>query len=116
MPAALLPLFASRGPFGPTYVTCVLVPLFLLAPFILLAVTARSLLGAEPLPRWLLAVAVLGAAGAGGFLWAEGFDRRVSGFWAAWRLAGGAAVLLLPVVLFREAVKRGWFYSSGRER
>jgi hypothetical protein len=108
MPAAFT-LLASQGPFGPTYLTCVLLPLFLLAPFALLAVAARSLLSNEPLPRWLLAAAVLGAAGAGWFLWAEGFRGRVSGFWAAWRLAGAGAVLVLPVVLLREAGKRGWF-------
>jgi hypothetical protein len=44
MPAVLLPLFISRGPFGPTYVTCLLLPLFLLAPFVLPAVTTQSFL------------------------------------------------------------------------
>ncbi len=115
MPTAALALFASRGPFGPTYVTCLLLPLFLLGPFILLAVTARSLLSNEPTSRWLIAVAVLGAAGAGWFLWAEGFERPVSGFWAAWRFAAGGAVLLLPVVLLREAGKRGWFHRPDRD-
>lgn len=102
-------VFASQGPFGPTYLTCLLLPLFLAAPFALLAITARSLLGSTPLSLWLLAVAVMGAVGVGAFFWTEGFSGTMSGFWAAWRFAALGAALLSPLVLLREAGKRGWF-------
>jgi drug/metabolite transporter (DMT)-like permease len=114
MPTLPTALFASRGPFGPTYLTCLLLPVVLLGPFVLLAVAARSLLSAEPLARWVLAVAAVGAGGLGFVLWQEGLTRNVSGFWAAWRVAGGVAVLLTPAVFVREAVKRGWVPASGR--
>jgi hypothetical protein len=109
-----LALFASRGPFGPTYAGCLLLPLLLLGPFALLAAVARSLLSAEPLPRWLLALAVLGAAGVGYVVWREGLDHKVSGFWLVWRWAGVGAAALVPAVLVREGRKRDWFGRAGQ--
>ncbi len=108
MPDVVLPLFASRGPFGPTYVTCLLLPLLLLGPFALVAVVARSLLSNDPLPRWLLVLMVLGSAVAGYVFWREGFARNVSGVWVAWQLALAGSALLTPVVFLVEALKRGW--------
>lgn len=102
-------LFASQGPFGPTYLTCLLLPLFLAAPFVLLAIIARSLLGSTPLPLWLLAVVVLGGVGASAIYWNGGFSQKLSGFWTAWLSAAAAAGLLSPLVLLREGGKRGWF-------
>lgn len=101
-------LFASRGPFGPTYLTCLLLPVLLLGPFALVAAVARSLLSNDPLPRWLLAVLVAGAAGAGYFFWREGFARHVSGVWVAWQLAIAGSALLTPAVVVVETLKRGW--------
>lgn len=103
-----LALFASRGPFGPTYLTCLLLPFLLFGPFLLIALVARSLLNNDPIPRWLLVAMVLGAAGAGYVFWREGFARNVSGVWVAWQLAIVGSALLTPVVVTVEALKRGW--------
>ncbi|MBN9520980.1 hypothetical protein J0H58_21070 [bacterium] len=101
-----LALFASRGPLGPTYLTCTLLLLFLLWPLIVLAIAARSLLSNEPVARRPLAVVVLGATGVGFLIWQEGFARNVSGVWVAWQLAIVGSALLTPVIV--EALKRGW--------
>jgi hypothetical protein len=103
-----LALIASRGPFGPTYLTCLLLPVLLFGPFLLIAFVARSFLRNDPLPRWQLALMVLGAAGAGYFFWQEGFARNVAGVWVAWQLAIVGAALLTPVVVVVESLKRGW--------
>jgi hypothetical protein len=85
------PLLASRGPFGPTAWGCLLVPLMLLAPFVLLAAAARSLVRPEPVPAWLLVLQVLGAAWLGYLL--RPFDTPPDGlgFWMAWWLGAAGA-------------------------
>ncbi len=74
----------------------------------MLAIGARSLLSNDPVPRWLLVVAVLGAAGGGFMVWQEGFARNVRGMWVAWQCAAAAAALLTPAVVVVEGLKRGW--------
>jgi len=101
--------FASTGPFGPTALMLILFPVLLAAPFILLAATARSLLWADPIPRWLLALLTLGACAVAFFIWPARISDRWSGFWGTWKIASIACLSLLPVVYLMEAGKRDWF-------
>ena len=103
-----LAVFASNGPFGPTADTCVLLPCLLLGPFVLLALSIRSLLVAEPLSRGALGLMVIGTAALSYFLWPLDADRVRPGFWTAWRIIGVVVALSLTVVLVREGAKRGW--------
>jgi len=102
-------LLATTGPFGPTVLTFVLFPVLLLGPFVLLAIAARSFLGADPMPRWLTAIFVFGCLAVGFLLWPARVTDRWSGFWGAWRIASISVVVLLPAVLAFELHKSGWF-------
>src|SRR6516225_8865667 len=78
-------VFASHGPFGPTTASCLLMPVLILGPFVLLAIAARSLLGADPLSGWLLGLMFLGDGGLAYLVWpAEIFGGSSSGFWGLW--------------------------------
>ena len=109
MDAESLVLIASTGPFGPTAMMLMLLPVFLVAPFLLLAITARALLGADPLPRWMFALLVVGVVGCGFLVWPARITDRWTGFWGTWRIASVALLALFPIVLFLEAGKRDWF-------
>lgn len=114
MDAPALALFASHS--GPTPLGCGLLCGLALAPFLLLAITARSLLSSEPLPLALLALGVLGGCGVGYVLFLAGVPRPVSGPWRAWWLAAVAGSGLQAVVLVREAGRRNWFRPTRRPR
>ena len=104
-------ILGSTGPFGPTIWTCLLVPLFLGGPLVLAAIYVRYLLHDEPMPAWLLALVVLGAAACVYALLPLHIPWRMGAFWWTWWGVANAAVLLLPLVLLREAQKRGWLYA-----
>src|SRR5262245_1896475 len=97
-------VLASDGPFGPTGLTCLLLPAVLAAPFGLLAVAARSLLCADPPPGWLLALAAVAAAGVAYLAATTGGPGP--GIWAAWRATAVVALALTPAVLAREVWRR----------
>lgn len=109
-------VLASQGPFGPTPLTCLLLPLMLLGPFLLLGLTAMSLLCAEPVSGWLLGIKLPGTLFLAYVIWSGESTTRLSGFWQMWRGAGIAVLVLLPLVLLKEAAKRGWLRSPGRRR
>lgn len=98
-------VFASTGPFGPTAETCLLLPVLLVGPFVLLALTLRSLLVAEPLARRTVVLMVAGAAALVYFYWPLDMNRGRPGFWTGWRVAAVAATGMVAVVLVREAAK-----------
>ena len=109
-------LIASTGPFGPTLTSVALLLLVLVGPFLLLAIAARSLLGADPVPVWLLVLMALGAVGAAFLLWPARITDRWTGFWGVWRIASIASLVLLPVVAFMEAGKRDFFRRPDRPK
>jgi hypothetical protein len=115
-------VLASQGPFGPTPATCLAVIAVALAPVVVAAIAARSLLSADPLPRWALAVALAAAALAAAAGLAvllavtAGDSPGRGGLGRVWQLAAGGAVLLPPAVLLREGLKRGWVRRPGRRR
>jgi hypothetical protein len=113
MEAAVLPLFASRGPFGPAPLGCALVAAFLFGPFLLLPLVARSLLGSEPARWWAVVLTAAGAGGLAYVLLPPGRPPVGSGFWTAWWAAGWVVVALTPVALAKEVVKRGWVTRPG---
>ena len=113
---ATFALFASFGPSGATPEVCVVCGLFVLGPFYLLAVAARSFLGSEPAPLVLL-VPALGIGGWIGYLlWLAGWPHHIGGVWVVWWLAAVAGVGLLPLVLVREGGRRNWFRPTRRPR
>lgn len=100
-------LIASNGPFGPTPAACGFFLVLLGGPFVLVALTARSLLSAELLSAPALGAMVLVAAALLYFLWpVVATDQRVASA-PVWRTAAVAAVGSLSVTLLREGWKRG---------
>ena len=61
------------------------------------------------MPRWLLAIFMLGCLAVGCLLWPARITDRWSGFWGAWRIASISTLVLLPAVLAFELHKSGWF-------
>jgi hypothetical protein len=114
MAASSLVLTASTGPYFPTLTGVLMLLLAIVGPFLLFAIIARSLLGADPAPFWLLIVMVIGAAGLAFLLGPARITDRWTGFWGVWRIAGIAALVLLPVVAFMEAGKRDFFRRPDR--
>jgi hypothetical protein len=110
----LLVVIASTGPFGPTVVGMASVLLLIVGPFLLLAIIARSLLGSDPVPLWLLALTTIGVVGLAFLLWPARITDRWSGFWGVWRITGIAALVLSPAVAFMEAGKRDFFRRPDR--
>src|SRR5262249_27771533 len=91
-------------------------PFFILGPFVLIALAARSLLGPNPLPTWLLGLTVLGMAWYGYMLWPFRLPDHEKGFWLFLWFAMVLAVFLLPAVVVREGIKREWFRGLQRNR
>lgn len=109
-------LFASRGPYGPTPEMCLLVPLLLLGPFILVLLQVRSLLRVEWTSWWLLLLMAMGTSGFGYLLWPWNHPPGGnSAFWGMWWLCSIISLFLFPGVLIREGFKRD-LYRRFRKR
>jgi len=113
MVASLL-VVASNGPFGPTVDGVLILLLLLAAPFVLAAIAARSLLGADPIPWWLVGILLIGTAAVAFTLWETRRDWHWSGFWGFLRILCVADVAIFPIVLFMESGKRDFFRRSNR--
>src|SRR5688572_5877884 len=99
-------IIASQGPFGYTPLICLLVPLWVCAPFVLVFLYAYSLLHSRPLGVVPVVILGLGAAVFGYFLFPlEWPDER--GFWLVWRFAHLLAVVVFPAVLAWEVTRAG---------
>jgi hypothetical protein len=98
-------ILATDGPFGPTYATCLLLPVMVLGPFILILLSGYSVLRPDPSPLWLLVLIVVGDLALAYTLWPMG-DPRMKGFWRMWYFAGIGAELTLPIVGIAEWYKR----------
>ncbi len=105
MSTTRLAVLASTGPFGPTAETCLLLPVLLVGPFVLLALTLRSVLMAEPLSRRTVVLMVVGAAVLSYFYWPLDMNRGRPGFWTAWRVAAVAVTVMVVIMFVREAAK-----------
>lgn len=114
MAACSLVLTASTGPYFPSLTGALVLLLAIVGPFLLLAIIGRSLLGADPVPFWLLVLMVIGAAGLAFLLWPARITDRWTGFWGVWRIASIAALVLLPAAAFMEAGKRDFFRRADR--
>ena len=114
MVSSSLVVIASTGPYFPTLTGVLLLLLVIVGPFLLVGIAARSLLGADPVSMWLLGFMVLGAIGTGILVWPGHISDGWTGFWGKWRIAGVAAIVLLPVVLLMEAGKRDFFRRPDR--
>lgn len=108
-------LLASQGPFGPTW-SCLLIPVFMAGPFFAVVVLAWFLLRAEQMPYWLFGLVAAVVGWLVYLLWPLTVLPDTRGFLLVWWLASVLSMLLLPVAVFRECVKRNWFRKAGRRK
>jgi hypothetical protein len=107
---------ASTGPFGPTVGGCLLLMVMIPAPFVLIALAARSLLRPMPISLPVMALLIAATGYLAYLLWPFHFPRHEKTFWLIWWLAGCLSVMVLPAVLVREGFKRGWLRGRRRSK
>jgi hypothetical protein len=94
--------------YGLNVESCLLLPVWLVGPFICLAAFAYYLLISDPMPIRLFVVLSLPIVLCFWMLWPFHLPETLSSLQAIWLIAAVASILLFPVVGLRESGKRGW--------
>jgi hypothetical protein len=91
---------------------CLLMPVWMLGPYVSFAFFAFYLLRSESMPRWLMAILTVCIAYALRCFWPPQLPPQSSSIYGliiAWWISVIGSVVLFPLVLVREGLKRGWF-------
>ena len=101
-------LFASNMNMDYCWLGCLLIPLALAAPLVLLFGAARSFLNPAPISWWLAAFLLIEAVLSGYIATAYLRSKAEPGY--GWLLGWGgiAGIALAPAIACRELAKRGW--------
>lgn len=87
-----------------------LLPFFLVGPFVMIGLIVRAFLKSDPQSLFLLVLLLIMEVFAGYLVFTIGFNEfsRVSGYWKSWTIALMASFVVCPFALGWEAYKRGW--------